>query len=96
MWDALMSEGSGFSASVVPSSSPFGSGLAWNRDKTVDQNDTVAASVPSQYILSNSRSPRFCQAVQASPAMQAIYAEPDHVWEIKVGAALLWAVRQVH
>mmetsp|Transcript_27678 Transcript_27678/g.71300 ORF Transcript_27678/g.71300 Transcript_27678/m.71300 type:complete len:662 (+) Transcript_27678:19-2004(+) len=92
LWDKLMSEG-GFSASVVPARSPFGQGLAWDRPAEDDHN-SVVATVPSQYILSDQLSPSFCPGILGSKALQAIYADEENSWEIKIGAALLWAVHQ--
>eukprot|EP00967_Tisochrysis_lutea_P147649 scaffold280912_cov18-Tisochrysis_lutea.AAC.3 len=53
------------------------------------------ATVPSQYILSDQLSPSFCPGILGSKALQAIYADEENSWEIKIGAALLWAVHQV-
>ncbi|KAF5834261.1 hypothetical protein DUNSADRAFT_9173 [Dunaliella salina] len=90
LWDKLMTE-DGFSASVVPAQSPFGQGLAWDRPA---DDDSVVATVPFQYILSDQLSPSFCPGIPESAALQAIYADEENSWEIKIGAALLWAVNQ--
>jgi len=63
---------------------------AWTRTR-----DVQVATVPAKYILPSSLSPSFCPGIPSSPALRAIYTDEDVRWEIRVGAALLWAVHQV-
>lgn len=42
LWDDLMSDNHGFTASVIPAQSPFGQGLAWNGQAENEYDSVVS------------------------------------------------------